>query len=188
MRKKSSKLYFENYVLSVDIYQTLSPFRVKVNINDEIFLNNPNYCFLSGIRWMEEILLSNPPETNLCISDVDWDRFTQTLSKGRSLVSCMQLEVGSNLNQEGEGILVRLKNASSKEDQECMLLEFIKTILVSFTGGSEDEIDCFVPLVNYGVDSVGASLFKSKIMQGFNIDLEVMNCCYIYPELQRNWI
>ena len=133
---------------------------------------------------MEEILLSNPTETSLCVCDIDWERFIQTMSRGRSLGAYMQLEVGSSPNQEGDGILTRLTKAASKEDQEYMLLDFIKKVLLSFTGGSEDEIDCFVPLVNYGVDSVGASLFKSKMLQDLDIDLEVMNCYYIYSELQ----
>ena len=134
---------------------------------------------------MEEILLSNSPETSLCLCDIDWERFIQTMSRGRSLGAYMQLEVGNSLTREGDGILTRLKTASSKEDQESILLDFIKKVLLSFTGGTEDEIDCFVPLVNYGVDSVGASLFKSKMLQDLNIDLEVMNCCYIYSELLR---
>ena len=125
---------------------------------------------------MEEILLSNSGETCLCICDIEWERFLQTLSNGRSFFEMMRLEKGDSLTSQGENILTVLLNASSRDDQEYVLLEFIKKVLVSFTGGNEEEIDCYVPLVNYGVDSVGASLFRSKILQDFNIELEVTGC------------
>ena len=122
---------------------------------------------------MEEILLSNATETCLCICDMEWERFLQTVSSGRSFFEMMRQETGDSLIPQGQNILTILVTASSREDQEYILLEFIKKVLVSFTGGNEEEIDCYVPLVNYGVDSVGASLFRSKILQDFNIDLEV---------------
>ena len=125
---------------------------------------------------MEEILLSNSVETCLCVCDMEWERFLQTVSNGRSFFEMMRLEKGDSLTSQGENILTVLLNASSRDDQEYVLLEFIKKVLVSFTGGNEEEIDCYVPLVNYGVDSVGASLFRSKILQDFNIELEVTGC------------
>ena len=135
---------------------------------------------------MEEILLANPPETCLCICDIDWERYLRTVSDSRSLFEFMRLEVGNSLHSDGDDVLTILRKASSREDQEHVLLEFIKRILVSFTGGIEEEIDCFVPLVNYGVDSVGASLFKSRVLQDLNIDLEVVELNNIHSEAECN--
>ena len=128
---------------------------------------------------MEEILLSDPPETSICVCDIDWERLLQAVSTSRPLLELMRLEVGNNFGSEGDDVLTILKNASSREEQEYILLEFIKKVLVSFTGGNQEEIDCYVPLVNYGVDSVGASLFKSKMLKDLHIDLEVMEL-YLY--------
>ena len=104
---------------------------------------------------------------------MEWERFFQSASSSSSLYDAMRLEVGDNVKSHEENILAMLSNASSKDEQEYILLEFIKKVLVTFTGGTEEEIDCYVPLINYGVDSVGASLFKSQILHELNIDLEV---------------
>ena len=125
---------------------------------------------------MEEILLSRPDETCLCICDIDWQRFLQLSPSHSSLLEMMQRELEDNHTRHSKNILTMLSNTSLKEEQECILLEFIKKILVTFTGGSEEEIDCYVPLINYGVDSVGASLFKSQILHELNIDIEVIDC------------
>ena len=125
---------------------------------------------------MEEILLSSPDETCLCICDIDWQRFLQLSPFHSSLFEIMRRELENNLTCHSKNILTMLSNASLKEEQERILLEFIKKILVTFTGGSEDEIDVYVPLINYGVDSVGASLFKSQILHDLEIDIEVIEC------------
>lgn len=125
---------------------------------------------------MEEILLSNPDETCLCICDIDWHRFLQSEPAHSSLFYNMQREIEDSPTSHTENILTMLSKSSLKEDKENILLEFIKKILATFTGGSEEEIDCHVSLINYGVDSVGASLFKSQILKEFNIDIEVTRC------------
>ena len=122
---------------------------------------------------MEEILVSCPYESVLSICDMEWERFFKSSPEHRSLFNNVHREMEDNITSHDESVLAVLSNAPSREEQEYILLDFIKKILVTFTGGAEEEIDCYVPLVNYGVDSVGASLFKSQILHEFNIDIEV---------------
>ena len=129
--------------------------------------------YFLGIKWMEEILVSCPDETSLCICDMEWEQFLKMAAEHSSLFSHIRREMEGNVTSYDESVLADLSNAPSREEQEHILLDFIKKILVTFTGGAEEEIDCYVPLVNYGVDSVGASLFKSQILHRFKIDIEV---------------
>ena len=128
---------------------------------------------------MENNLLTHPNETCISICDIGWNLFFKGERSRitRILFERIIKEFNDTDTSDDEKLLSKFMKANSKEEQEEILLQFIRRVLVTFTGGTEEEIDSNVSLYNYGVDSVGAAYLRSGIFNELDVDIEV---CIIF--------
>ena len=130
---------------------------------------------------METVLTTMPSQVNICICDIDWmSYFKSCAPKVANSVLLKSLRKGlkaENQTEEGE-LLNKILNAKSVEKQQEITSTFIIQWLAKWIGGNQEEVDCNVPFFTYGIDSIGASIFKLYIFQNLNIEFEV--CLFIY--------
>ncbi len=125
---------------------------------------------------METVLTTMPSQVNICICDIDWVSYFKSCTTkvaNSVLLRSMRKELKTeNQTDEGE-LLSNILNAKSVEKQQEITLAFIVQWLAKWIGGNSEEVDCNVPFFTYGIDSIGASIFKLYIFQNLNIEFEV---------------
>ena len=125
---------------------------------------------------MERVMTTAPHKSNVCICDIDWQTFRHRLpnidSKYISYSTILQELPAVSTSVDGE-LLGLISKESSREKQKEILLGFVIGWLANWIKGSEEEIDCNVALFTYGIDSVGASVLKSKVESDLQVVLEV---------------
>ncbi len=126
-------------------------------------------------------MTSMPDQTNFCIIDVDWPTYFKSM-KDRVASSVffrsMRKELPTNQNEEDE-LLNGISKAKTTEKKQEIVLNFIVQWLAKWIGGNAEEVDCNVPFFTYGIDSIGASVFKLYIFQNLKIEFEVSVTCKI---------
>ena len=125
---------------------------------------------------MDKILTTMPHLSNVCITDIDWQKFLRSLppKKASSPLFESIREEFPDTEEASEGrLLDMILKAKSRDRQREILREFISRWLAGWIGGSAEEIDMNVPLFTYGIDSVGASALKGEIEKQVDIDFEV---------------
>ncbi len=124
---------------------------------------------------MEAILTTAPDQANICICDIDWATyFKKSPPKVEQNVffESLRKELPATQTEEGE-LFNSIVNAKSLDKQREIVLGFIVQWLAKWIGGNAEEVDCNVPFFTYGVDSIGASVFKAHIFDHLKIDFEV---------------
>lgn len=124
---------------------------------------------------MDEVLTTMPERSNICICDVDWRTFLNSLPirKAHSLIyDEMWKEIPKAENNIGNILEMILKERSNEKRLE-IITGYIKGWIAAWISGSAEEVDCNVPLFTYGIDSVGATALKSQIEKDLQLDFQV---------------
>ena len=127
---------------------------------------------------MDKVLTSMPMRCNICICDVDWRTFLNSLPvrKANSIIYDEIRKEIPNTEKVTGNILEMILNAPSNERRLEIITTYIKEWIAAWISGSAEEVDCNVSLFTYGIDSVGATALKSQIEKDLQINFQA---CYI---------
>ena len=124
---------------------------------------------------MDEVLTTMRRRSNVCICDIDWRTFLNSLPvrKANSIIyDELRKEIPAH-EEACENILERILKARSNEKRLEIITTYIKEWIAAWISGSAEEVDCNVSLFTYGIDSVGATALKSQIEKDLQIDFQV---------------
>lgn len=124
---------------------------------------------------MDQVLTNMPQRSNICICDVDWRTFLNSLPtrKSNSLIyDEIRKEIPQSEDLRGNILEMILKTRSSERRLE-IITSYIKEWIAAWISGAAEEVDCNVALFSYGIDSVGATALKGQIEKDLQIDFQV---------------
>ena len=127
-------------------------------------------------------MVTMPQKSSVCICDIDWQTFRHRSPKVDSShisYSAILQDFPEENRSADAKILSLISKERSREKQREIILAYIIEWLANWVEGCEEEIDCNVALFTYGIDSVGASVLKSKIELDLQIVLEVSTLTFI---------
>ena len=124
---------------------------------------------------MDKVLTSMPQRSNICICDIDWRTFLNSLPvrKANSIIYDEIRKEIPKTDKGGGNILEMILNERSNERRLEIITTYIKEWIAAWISGSAEEVDCNVSLFTYGIDSVGATALKGQIEKDLQINFQV---------------
>ena len=123
---------------------------------------------------MDIALTTMPLRYNICICDIDWKTFLNSLParKANSIIYDEIWKEIPKVDKARGSILEMILNETSNERRLEIITTYVKEWIAAWISGSAEEVDCNVSLYTYGIDSVGATALKNQIEKDLQINFQ----------------